>query len=189
MTKGAIWRGTRRGRPADALTAITAGLCPICGAGPFVVPAQHVSQKHFLNKRELRDLLGVPHNASICDPAYSASWSEALRRRGQPQFGPRTASISQSAAAGLSALRRRQVAALREKITNLYDGGRSPREIATELDLHIGTVWRALRATRPDRPISITDDDRERRRRSADEARAQRVIRQVSAIHSGEADR
>jgi hypothetical protein len=52
--------------------AVARGLCPFCNAGPFVVVAQHTYQIHGVDRRVLRDMIGVYYSTSICDPTYSA---------------------------------------------------------------------------------------------------------------------
>lgn len=53
--------------------AIKQQLCPICGAGPFVVVASHVYGLHGILAADLRTMLGLTGNTSICDPTYSRS--------------------------------------------------------------------------------------------------------------------
>lgn len=62
--------------------AIEAGKCPWCGRGPYQLLAGHTNKKHGISHIELRDLAGVPLNASICSPEYSERKREEGRRRG-----------------------------------------------------------------------------------------------------------
>lgn len=66
---------------ADWLDAIERQVCPICGAGPFTVVAQHVSMMHNIGRNELRDLLGIPRSESICDPTYASARSVITTKR------------------------------------------------------------------------------------------------------------
>lgn len=68
-----------REKAADWLNAVAKGLCPFCGEGPFIVVASHVHARHGYDKREFRDLLGIPYLASISDPTHRAMRSEAMR--------------------------------------------------------------------------------------------------------------
>lgn len=70
--------------PSDVRRAIEAGLCPFCGAGPYSVIAQHVSVKHGIDRRELRDLAGLTYGAVICDPAHSRRRADSARSSGTP---------------------------------------------------------------------------------------------------------
>jgi len=65
-----------REKAADWLDAIKKGLCPFCGAGPFTMVALHVNQRHGMTSNELKDLLGLRVQDSICDPAYSKAMSK-----------------------------------------------------------------------------------------------------------------
>jgi hypothetical protein len=98
----------------DWVDAIKHGLCPICGAGPFTVPAQHVRQAHDMNRYELRDLLGVTVATSICDPMHSKAISargvEAAQRRDMRAMGQqRTGSKRLTNAAIAAAARTRKM--------------------------------------------------------------------------------
>jgi transposase len=76
---------------ADWIEAIKRQVCPLCGAGPFSVVALHVAQMHGINRLELRDLLGLLKNDSICDPNVSAArsvMSREMYKVGRINFGP-----------------------------------------------------------------------------------------------------
>lgn len=57
--------------PAAVRAAIEAQICPLCGAGPYKVVATHVSQKHGVDRRELRDMAGLRLIDSICSAESS----------------------------------------------------------------------------------------------------------------------
>jgi predicted nucleic acid-binding Zn ribbon protein len=66
--------------PEEAMRRfIEAGICPWCEAGPFRVLALHVSQKHGIDRFQLRDLAGLTYSASICDPQLSADIAARMR--------------------------------------------------------------------------------------------------------------
>lgn len=67
-------------RADDMTDALRQQVCPFCGAGPFVVVAQHTYQKHGVTADQLREMAGMMLNESICDPTYSATRSEHTRR-------------------------------------------------------------------------------------------------------------
>lgn len=70
---------------ADLLDAIHRQVCPFCNEGPFTVVALHVVAKHGISGRELRDIIGVDYQTSICDPVYSRASSRrttAMHRTG-----------------------------------------------------------------------------------------------------------
>lgn len=92
---------------ADWLDAIRQGLCPICGGGPFIVPAMHVSLRHDIDRFELRDMLGLPVQTSICDPTHSKSAAERGKRQaagrdmrevGRSHGGPRRRTVADAVA-------------------------------------------------------------------------------------------
>lgn len=59
-------------KAADWQQAIAQQVCPFCGEGPFTIVAQHVWRRHGIKSVDLRKMLGVGRNESICDPGYSA---------------------------------------------------------------------------------------------------------------------
>lgn len=64
----------------DWRDAVKRQICPFCGSGPFTVVAIHVSRVHEINRKELRDLIGVFYTESICDPFHSKSVAERSSR-------------------------------------------------------------------------------------------------------------
>ena len=70
-----------REKAADWLDAIRKQLCPFCGEGPFTVVAMHVTKKHGIDRLELRELLGIGVDESICDPRHSAVISSYVSDR------------------------------------------------------------------------------------------------------------
>lgn len=89
-------------KPADWLAAVKQGICPFCGAGPFIVVASHVQRMHGYDRREFRDMLGVYYGDSICDPDHSKLRAEHSRRMykegrtriGTTQGAPRNLSMA-----------------------------------------------------------------------------------------------
>lgn len=69
-----------RVRTDDALAAVRMGVCPFCGSGPFVVVAIHIQSKHGIDRKELRDWLGLFLGEQICDPTHSKVLSDSARR-------------------------------------------------------------------------------------------------------------
>lgn len=60
---------------------LASGHCPVCLAGPFVVPAMHVARVHGIDRFALREMIGVTRGSSICDPDYSEDRREHARAR------------------------------------------------------------------------------------------------------------
>lgn len=58
--------------PQSVRAAINQQVCPLCGAGPFVAVAIHVSKYHGISGRDFRLMLGVASDVSICNPDHSA---------------------------------------------------------------------------------------------------------------------
>ena len=58
-------------RADDALESVRRQVCPFCGEGPFLVVARHVYLMHGITSRELRNMLGILANESICDPTHA----------------------------------------------------------------------------------------------------------------------
>lgn len=94
--------------PEAVRAAIEACLCPFCGRGPFKVLALHVSQRHGIDRYELRDLAGLPKNSSVCSPEYSEVHRELLVGRGgiRPKTSPGNRRPQQFSRAGREAKRR-----------------------------------------------------------------------------------
>ncbi len=59
----------------EAIVALEAGLCPLCGLGPFTVVAGHVASAHGIRSKDLRRALGISQTRSICDPGHSRAQS------------------------------------------------------------------------------------------------------------------
>lgn len=68
-------------KAADWLDAVRRQVCPFCNEGPFTVVAQHVWRSHGLDKYQFKYLLGLPGEASVCDPTYSRLVSERAQRQ------------------------------------------------------------------------------------------------------------
>lgn len=49
---------------------IEAGICPLCGYGPWKVLALHTHHAHGVDRYELRDWAELPYNAVICSPEH-----------------------------------------------------------------------------------------------------------------------
>lgn len=72
--------------------AVLAGLCPVCGRGPFTLLARHTSARHGIDTRELRDLSGINYSASILPLDYKIQRSMlALRLLAEGKTMPRAA--------------------------------------------------------------------------------------------------
>lgn len=65
---------------------VEAGLCPICGAGPFRLLAAHTNQAHAIDKYALRDMAGLTYNA-VVSPAMTAIRSQRAIEQGLPEKG------------------------------------------------------------------------------------------------------
>ena len=74
-------------KASDWGDAVERQVCPFCNEGPFTVVAAHVNRVHGVDKKALRDMLGLPHGMSICDPTHSASMKEHNRVKGKPPPG------------------------------------------------------------------------------------------------------
>jgi hypothetical protein len=59
----------------EAILALEAGLCPLCGLGPFTVVAGHVASAHGVKSSDLRRAIGISQTRRICDPAHSRAQS------------------------------------------------------------------------------------------------------------------
>lgn len=70
-------------KAVDWLDAIRRQVCPFCNAGPFTVVANHVSRVHSVDRKALRDMLGIFQSESICDPFHSKAAGERARRAHQ----------------------------------------------------------------------------------------------------------
>lgn len=66
---------------AEIVDALTVGVCPFCGRGPFVVVLQHVRKLHGISHVELRDLAGITQHHKFTDATYSARIVRANRDR------------------------------------------------------------------------------------------------------------
>jgi hypothetical protein len=55
---------------------LRAGFCPLCGAGPFRVPLQHVVRSHGIGGRVARERFDCAYTETLCDPDH-----RALRRQ------------------------------------------------------------------------------------------------------------
>jgi hypothetical protein len=78
----------------DPRQLILDGVCPVCLAGPFRVPLQHVSRVHRMPRRQARDAFDLTWSERACDQTHSdacrARWfanhdAATPRRRGEPQ--------------------------------------------------------------------------------------------------------
>lgn len=52
--------------------SISAGMCPFCPRGPFIVLAGHTEKTHGIGSRSLKEMANYPMRTSICDPEYAA---------------------------------------------------------------------------------------------------------------------
>jgi lambda repressor-like predicted transcriptional regulator len=56
------------------------GICPFCGAGPFLVVATHCNKIHDVGRLQLREMAGLFYTTSIADPEYSARVSARMKK-------------------------------------------------------------------------------------------------------------
>lgn len=118
----------------DAQAALRAGVCPICGSGPFTVVAIHVAKKHGVDRFEIRAMADLPPRESICDPTHSASVSARTRRTseaGWEEGGHLRAAQDRHLA---------EIAARTEQMAALFESGHTIKQIATVMDLHGNSV-------------------------------------------------
>ena len=59
---------------------VTAGICPVCGKGPFVVVSVHTNKVHNIDKKALRRMAGMTTNEPTCSPEFSARAAERGHR-------------------------------------------------------------------------------------------------------------
>lgn len=82
---GAAWMpempGVKRRLGKTDAELLKAGICPICGAGPYTSPAGHVAKAHGINRFDLREMVGLYRREPVCDPTHSAACAERARRR------------------------------------------------------------------------------------------------------------
>lgn len=107
--------------PTAMLAIVRAGRCPWCPAGPYRAVTSHISKKHGVGGRELRDMLGVPYCTSLIDPDLAASCADRARDR-PPPVTP-------------AAQRRRRQLSLAARRTNRakLEAARSPAQVAAAL--------------------------------------------------------
>ena len=56
---GLVGKSGEKLEPDIARAAIENGMCPFCGAGPFVVPLTHIARIHGVQQREMREMIQV----------------------------------------------------------------------------------------------------------------------------------
>lgn len=99
--------------------------CPLCGAGPFAVVAQHTRIAHGVTARHLRDLLLLPYRQSICDPAHSALMAQRDVNVAPP---PALIDSTRGRDAGMLALHARRIAD-RKAVRRQFDETQLERSI------------------------------------------------------------
>jgi len=57
------------------------GTCPICGKNGFVNPLAHVTKIHGIGKRELKDLLLLPHSNGFASPELAEKLSTYAKKQ------------------------------------------------------------------------------------------------------------
>ena len=135
--------------PAAVRAAIEAQICPLCGAGPYKVVANHVSQKHGVDRRELRDMAGFRLGDSICSAEHSRARrdhalrneavtvaTEAARRKRKPrQWTQAGAAIREAASIAVGETRRTVAAVENAKLVEQFDslGVRRGRQFGGQL--------------------------------------------------------
>lgn len=73
---------------------LLSGRCPICHAGPYRVPLQHVARVHGVDRRSARDRFDLTWSERACAPEHSEQCRQRWyrihdgatpRRTGEPQ--------------------------------------------------------------------------------------------------------
>lgn len=133
-------------KAGDWQEAVQRGLCPFCGEGPFAVVAMHVNRRHGLNRREFREVLGVPVSASVCHPEHHARLASEARQRGVvDHIGDSRPDPEAVRLAGKRAAERR-LAAVRDRDQQIAERVRNGEllvDIAASLGIHAKTVREA----------------------------------------------
>lgn len=62
---------------------LQAGICPVCGSGPWLSVAHHAARKHGVDRRALRDMVGLPWSAPVAAPDVLERGREAAIGRNQ----------------------------------------------------------------------------------------------------------
>lgn len=79
---------------------LQAGLCPVCGRGPFQLPLRHVTLAHGLEARAARVEFGCILTESLCAPEYHRQASERNLARGTRPTAPRRLGTYRCASCG-----------------------------------------------------------------------------------------
>lgn len=134
-------------RRDDAIDTIRRGYCPLCDAGPFVVPAIHISFVHNIRRDELRIMLGLTNvKASLCDPTHSARMTDRNHEHNSIANAIDHQRADRHAMAGRTKTARYLLAAARRdrEIAFRYATGLTHAEVATAMGLSDSTVLNAL---------------------------------------------
>lgn len=150
--------------PGEIRSSLTAGTCPWCDKGPFRSIAKHTNSAHGIDRRQLRELAGLPWTASICAPDLAARRRELNAR---PERVEQLAALTKATGphgvspAGAAILAAKAVAitnrpgvpskltdADRARIRQRRSEGLTLREIGIEIGVSEATVHRVLHGRR-----------------------------------------
>ena len=160
----------RQRKPEDLTESLRLGMCPFCNAGPFVVVALHTNKAHGIDRRMLRDYIGVTYATSICDPTHSAVAAERGREMhergvsklrqgnaGRPRrLSPAAQELNLKKLAAAHAKRAQAIESYRKNhaertverdalIVSMWDAGSSLAQIGTTVGLNPKSVSRILK--------------------------------------------
>lgn len=149
---------------AEIRSIVAAGMCPWCDKGPWLSIARHTNSAHGVDRKQLRELAGLPWTASICSPEVSARRRELNSRPERidqlaaltKMTGPHAVSPAGAAvlAANAAAITFRPGVAPkltdrdRARIRQRRSEGLTLREIALEVGVAESTVHRVLHGRR-----------------------------------------
>ncbi|MFF2088644.1 hypothetical protein ACFVVM_33075 [Nocardia sp. NPDC058176] len=141
---------------------LLAGLCPICGEGPWTQVAIHVGRKHLVGAREIKAALGIPASRSLSSPELrrrarefsltqtkrTAALIAAKSRRGED-----TEAGAQARAWALHKANRRSADA-RRKMTDeqvadasaRIDAGERYRDVAGDFEMTASGLWHRIKS-------------------------------------------
>lgn len=67
--------------PERAREVLIQGTCPVCGHGPWKSPLNHVSRKHGIDRRTMRDVCDLTMREKVTDPELSQRLAEVSAER------------------------------------------------------------------------------------------------------------
>lgn len=137
----------RQRTPQDLTESLRLGLCPFCSAGPFVVVAIHTNRAHGIDRRMLRDYIGVTYTTSICDPTHSAVASERgreMHERGVSKLRQGNKGRPRRLSPAAQELNRQKLVAAHAKRDQAIESYRKNHaERTAERDARIVSMWEA----------------------------------------------